>query len=414
MKKPKTSDNDEFSFDFGGENELFPLENSKSDKAAPKGVIGYFKNVVKSVGRLGVQVSKDLYPEVFDFKDQLLADDGQPHTSIKSTVKHIKSEVKKYGSVGIDTFKAVKKDIKNSLKTGNFGGEDEMDMSAFFGGDESFDFGGEDFGSNESESPDASGTKKSKISTNEIVAKSAYATAKSNISMGNRQISAAMGIAQNQIKHENILFSQQVDVFQEQHREQMSVVRNIASNLGKVVNQNNMSNRAQMEFSAKSLAFSQDMAALIKEIRNSQWALTKPAEKKKIEKTEFDKAINGGGYNLKFLKKQLGTAMTSGTLGDVLGMKEGIDTMLSMSDMMGGPGNALKGMVFDGIRKGIENKLISGNTRNKNNADKVSKLPFGLGDKLNNFINSENGIGAIKDKLSLMNVTDNISTMSDR
>lgn len=467
MKKPKTSSDDDFSFDFGGGDEFFPLDNPSSNssdkKNKPKGAKGYFKNVVKSVGRLGVKVAKDLYPEAFDLKDQFLAkDDNDPHFDIKGTIKNARNEIHKYGNVAFDTAKTLKKNAKKALLTGEFGGDsmDEMLNETFgdvmgdsgdfdFSGFDSSDFGGgDDYGSNESDTPDASGKKRSRISAQAVTAKSAMASAKISAQLSQNQISATYGAAQAQLQHQNVLFSQQMDIFQEQHRQKMAVMKNIASNLIKVVNQNNVSNRAQMEFSAKSLAFSQDMSALLKEIRNSQWTLTKAAKKEgEFADSEYHKEINGGGMNLRKLGGRLFKSATSfDALDQLKDMKSMVDSLFDMGDMMGTPGQMLAGMLGDTVRQGLLNKIISGKTRtyindvntmlsalpgalnrklgtlgDSNTIDDIyeklsdsviKKLPFG--NKLDNWLREKQVVDGVKSRFKMAQLTDNVRESSGR
>ena len=399
MQKPTTSSNDDFSFDFGGSEELFPLDLSGNDKdVKPKGVKGYFKNVAKSVAHLGGKVAKDLYPEAFNFKDQFFegSTDGEK-VNINATLRNIKSEVKKYGKVGVDVLKEVKSDVKRGLLTGDFTEDPNAGLDAFFGsdGDMGFDFGSgfddSDFGSTESDIKDSSGsTKKSKLSTQEAVVRSNYASAKANLSIGQKQVEATLGAAQSQIRHENLLFSQQMDIFQEQHRQKMAVMRNIAINLTKVVKQNNLSNRAQMEFSAKSLAFSQDLAAMVKEIRSAQWKLVTPKKIEGVQQTEFQKLMNGG-FNLKYMKQAGNNLVRSGGLGMLLDAKEQLDMAMGMGDMMGGPGAMVKMMLGDTIRQSALNRILSGNTKNKL-ADfnlKMEGLPGAINRKLGDLANMD-------------------------
>lgn len=399
MQKPTTSSNDDFSFDFGGSEELFPLDLSGNDKdVKPKGVKGYFKNVAKSVAHLGGKVAKDLYPEAFNFKNQFFegSTDGEK-VNINATLRNIKSEVKKYGKVGVDVLKEVKSDVKRGLLTGDFTEDPNAGLDAFFGsdGDMGFDFGSgfddSDFGSTESDIKDSSGsTKKSKLSTQEAVIRSNYASAKANLSIGQKQVEATLGAAQSQIRHENLLFSQQMDIFQEQHRQKMAVMRNIAINLTKVVKQNNLSNRAQMEFSAKSLAFSQDLAAMIKEIRSAQWKLVTPKKIEGVNQTDFQKLMNGG-FNLKYMKNAGNNMIRSGGLGMLLDAKEQLDMAMGMGDIMGGPTAMVKMMLGDTIRQSALNRILSGNTKNKL-ADfnlKMEGLPGAINRKLGDLANMD-------------------------
>ena len=68
--------------------------------------------------------------------------------------------------------------------------------------------------------------------------------------------------------------------------------------------QGNVSIKAQMEFSAKQLAFSQDLASMVKEVRDAQWSQVKPKNlneakkilinyKNMIEGKEYDEGLLG-------------------------------------------------------------------------------------------------------------------------
>ena len=260
MKKNTTGDN--FSFDFGGSDEFFPLNNAKSDKSQPPvGVKGYLKNVTKSVFGLGVKVHKHLLPELDTLVTSTKEDVGEisSEMSVKATIKNVKEKLKTYGKLGVDTGKSIFQDAKTAIKTGDFLGSDAVDdeFGDMFGdigelsdGD-SFDFGygtddsDDDYSSDDSSFPETGTTK--------AVIKSSYASTKAAAKMSNRQIATTVGAAQSQIKHQSLMFSQQMELSQYQHQAKMRVMRNIGINVGKLIDQNNISLKAQMEYSAKSL-----------------------------------------------------------------------------------------------------------------------------------------------------------------
>ena len=127
-------------------------------------------------------------------------------------------------------------------------------------------------------------------------------TSKINISLAHKQMGVTAGVAESQIKHQSKLFGQQVEIDQYYHRQKMRAMSNIATNVGKIVTQNNMSIKAQMEYSAKSLAFTQDLHAMMKEIRDAQWAMTKPKDKRGggMISSTYEKIFgrDGKGFNV--------------------------------------------------------------------------------------------------------------------
>ena len=102
--------NDDVSLDFGSD-EFFPLKRTNNDKKvkAPKGASGYFKNVARSVGNLGVKIGKSLYPEAFSLSSDIKESLGESGTKlnytdtknkIKSTLESVKSTGKELVTLG--------------------------------------------------------------------------------------------------------------------------------------------------------------------------------------------------------------------------------------------------------------------------------------------------------------------------
>ena len=154
----KDKDNiDDFDFDTGGE--LFPLDDdifSSPEDKPPKGVKGYLKNIVKSVGRMSLKIGKTYMPDTFDMIESTVNDsdisfNGSSKEIVSGAINNFKSKASKYKKLTEDTGKQIYEETKKSVKTGTFFKDREMDMSDFFGGDMGFDdFGGSDDGTDAS------------------------------------------------------------------------------------------------------------------------------------------------------------------------------------------------------------------------------------------------------------------------
>ena len=331
MKKGNNSGNDDFSFSTGGEDEFFPLNVDKSsnkDTKAPKGVKGYLKNVARSVVNLGVKTGKHLYPEAFELREKFKPDTTST-TEPKAYIANWKAEAKKYGGIGKDIVKSTFKDAKEAIKTGKFVKTEEERNNAeeMFGdmfGDDGFDFGGDsvsfdsDIGGDDSNfdlgSDDDSDSVGATLNVGSVVVKSSYANAKINTTLSEKTNATIVGATQTQIKSDRVMFAQNLEISQEQHRQKMLMMTNIATNIGKIIEQGNVSIKAQMEFSAKQLAFSQDLAAMVKEVRDAQWAQIKPKKFGDVRKSKYQSIFGNGktsGFNLGEFTKHFSNNMKS-------------------------------------------------------------------------------------------------------
>lgn len=362
---------DDLTFDPG--DELFPLDqSSKGDKnkKPPKGVKGYLKNVVKSAFNLTVKVNKSLYPEVFSLVEESRFEDNDGNKfNIKNTIDKYKTKFKGIVTESKDIAKDIAKDAKESLRTGYFvkTEDEEMDMGDMFGDmglDDDFDlsdsnFGNEDWGDDEF---DTDGNeipkKKGKLSTGDAIIKSSAAGARATLRASNKQIAATIGSTQSHIQHETALFAQQLQIDQERHIQKMKVLKNIAHNIATTVKQNNLSIKAQMEYSTKSLAFTQDLAAMIKEIRDAQWVLTKPEEKDtNLKESKFRKILGGSGANIGAWTKHFSDNFKNNAFGGIGSWIETFGDMFnSMGDMGMSKASLIKSMassfLIDTIAKG--------------------------------------------------------------
>lgn len=428
MKKGNNSGNDDFSFSTGGD-EFFPLNIDKTnskDTKAPKGVKGYLKNVAKSVVNLGVKTGKHLYPEAIELGEKFKPDTTST-TNPKAYIASWKVEAKKYGDVVKDIGKSTWKDAKEAIRTGKFvKTEDEKNNAEeMFGdmfGDAGFDFDGDSasYGNDDIIGDDSSlglgsdeGESGATLNTSETIVKSSYASARINAQLSEKTNATIVGASQTQIKSDRAMFAQNLEISQEQHRQKMLMMTNIATNLGKVIEQGNVSIKAQMEFSAKQLAFSQDLAAMLKEIRDVQWSTVKPKKPGEASKSKFQKIFGDGktsSFNLKEFGKNFLNASKMEAAGgafDMLGTgKEMIDMMMDMGGGAGALKSMIGDMVFESAVNGILGKRATEGASTLNSKleglpgvvnrklgqisrsgspviDKIlKKLPFNLGDKL--------------------------------
>lgn len=456
MKKVNNDMNDTFSFDTGGMNEFFPLEDmgsSKTDKA-PVGVKGYLKNVAKSVVNLGYKVNKHLYPDVFNLGEDIFDNsESNSRVSAKQAISQIKSKAKEYKNTAKDVIKEISDDAKKAVKTGYFvkTEEEAMDMGDSFGdllGDD-FDIGGDfsyndltDIGDDSSEF--GGGSINSHISTSETIVKAEAASTLAMLKSNTKMRSTIAGAAQAQIKSESIRFAQQLEIENERHRQKMSVLKNIATNIGKQIEQNNVSIRAQMEYSAKSLAFAQDTAAMIKEVRQAIFKISNP--KKSADgniKSEYEKIYGDGTrFNKKAFLKNFKEVSAANSFGGMLDNLKMIPEMIGQFTQMGmSPAQAIKSLGGDMIRDSIIDAMTKGSTKTSMRRfnDAVRGLPAAFNRKLlqwseddtvTNVLNKVGGIlpgfigdklknnetisNFIRDQLGFASVRDSVNTLSKR
>ncbi len=406
--KKGSNPDDDFDFNFGGDGELFPLGDFDIDEKPPKGIKGYLKNVAKSVKNVGIKLGKQYLPEATYLIDDLKEDDDtNPKT--KLTMSQIKSKVSGYVKDAKEIVSDLGKDVKKSIKTGYFFKDDDD-----FGDiDLGLDFGDDDLGSistfDDSDAPAAdssdSGESISTIRENNKLSSINIKTTKAQITANRRMhtdsINATIGATQAHMRVETGLFNQSMMLESEHHRQKMLVMKNIASNVGKIIKQNNVSLKAQMEYSLKSLAFSNDMTAMLKEIRNMQWKAYTPKETNNTSISTHRK-IFGNGFNKKAWIQNFKTKSTSnfgGGIFDMFGMlKESLDSMggLGMSK-----GSIIKSMVGDEIFNTISDAVLPAAL--KQNLNRMNGIIEGAPNAINNLLGSlsENGFkkGGIFDKL---------------
>lgn len=414
MAKPKNTDD----LMFDTSDEFFPLDNSSTkggNTKAPKGVKGYLKNVAKSVKNLSVSVAKTMYPEADKLIQSVRGDQDEGKAiDVKATINKYKGYVTSIKAEADEIARDIGKSAKEAVKTGYFfKTEDEAnDMSAAFGDMFGDDFDFDDFGDfggdddfDDYDDYDSGSTKKGRINTGDAVVKSSAASTKALLHSSNKQSSIIIGATQSQIKHETQLFAQQIMIEQEHHKEKMRVLKNIATNIAKTVNQNNISIKAQMEYSLKSLAFTQDINAMLKEIRDAQWALTKSKEDESPNERETmrNKVFGsfGDDLNLSHWMKHIKSNFGGGA--GMFGMA--IDGYKMMTDMGMGKGQVVMNMAGPMILESIINGMTSSSTMESRGLlnKSIAGLPRQLNQMLGNIASGDNG--AIKKLESALNKT---------
>lgn len=403
LGKKGSNPSDDFDFDFGGSDELFSLDDpfgSSKDEKPPKGVKGYFKNVLKSVKNVGVDIGKLYLPDVKYLIDDLKEDDSD-NPSLKEQARIYKQKGKEYVKMAKDIVKDMSDDVKKRIKTGYFykSEEDSFDGMDFgfdedsFGGDSGLGGLVDNFDESSKENPAPDSTESGEISKTTtsslslVTAKSAKASALASLKMHDDTINATLGATQYHIETENVRFNQSMLVESEHHRQKMIVMKNIASNVGKLVRQNNVSLKAQMEYSLKSLAFSNDMAAMIKEIRDVQWKALTPKKDENEDNVDLGRKakIFGNGFNkkewLKNFKAKSKSNFTGGSLEYFDMFKE---MMGSMSDFGMKPADMVKSLIGSSLFEGTINAVLPNSL--KNSLQRINRAAEGAPNAINNIL----------------------------
>ena len=403
LGKKGSNPSDDFDFDFGGSDELFSLDDpfgSTKEEKPPKGVKGYFKNVLKSVKNVGVDIGKLYLPDVKYLIDDLKEDDSD-NPSLKEQARIYKQKGKEYVKMAKGIVKDMSDDVKKRIKTGYFYKSEEDSFDGMdFGFDEN-SFGGNselgglvdnfDESSKENPAPDSTESGEiSKTTTNSlslVTAKSAKASALASLKMHDDTINATLGATQYHIETENVRFNQSMLVESEHHRQKMIVMKNIASNVGKLVRQNNVSLKAQMEYSLKSLAFSNDMAAMIKEIRDVQWKALAPKKDENEDNVDLGRKakIFGNGFNkkewLKNFKAKSKFDFAGGSLEYLDMFKE---MMGSMGDFGMKPADMVKSLIGSSLFEGTMNAILPNSL--KNSLQRINRAAEGAPNAINNIL----------------------------
>ena len=392
-------------FDFDGD--MFPMDDFDMDdllgnSKPPKGIKAVFKGI-KNFGKwyIGGTID-DLFPntkELVSLPVELGKELGSQISDLNDKYKFKETLSKKLGDVKATAKEEVTK-LKSSIKDGTFfteSAEDKMMKELFSDSDDS-SFGGSE------ESSEEKSEKRSK-KTVKAIGKGTDILNKSIQESGNLQRKQSAKQFEVRAKLDTTM-----------HSQMFGVVSNIAGNVVRLVKQNNLLIKTQVEYSSKSLKLMSAQAKLLQDLRSAQW---KMIGKKKVDITNPKKRVSavdifgtsGNEFDqmnyIAYMSQQLREAMSENlafSLLTSLVSGEGSGDLIKMS---GGYTGLAKSMVGEYVRKKINNSVFSASTRAMfNKIEKYSKnvLPQ-LNKKLKNI--ADYGY-EIPEKITGVKAVDNI------
>ena len=431
-KKGNFEFNSDDDLDFGGE--MFPFDDSAFDDSGmdflegigekggetqqKSGFGGFFKNTIKSVKGLGVDVLNEFMPEMIDLKESI----SSSVRDLKSTalnkkdefMEKIAAEKEKRGNKSIrDSIKSSFKGTLDNIKQGKFY-KSELDMSDtnfddLFGDDDDDD----DWGGG-SESRDESGILTTAYTPTSFKQKPVKVVVNSNNSA---TISAMESIQESSVaataRINTKLSNKQNMVLEQNFAVQRAYLSNIASNLQNVVgylsHEGVTSLRAQMEYSAKSLAFMTDQNSLLKEqIKLQNKALGVDLDKIRMEeeskRDEKDmKAFKNGSFNSSGYVNKIIENAKDAFMGTQVGF--GIDSLMQMKEMtesmgkMMTPGMLIKGMIKSSLFGTLFNDKTKATFEKLNSA--FQSLPQAIAARFTKMRGQDGIVGALGDILGV-------------
>ena len=417
-----------FSFDsdddLGFGDEMFPIDDSAFDDSgldflegldgstakAKSGVGGFFKNAVKSVKGLGLDVVNEFVPAAIDLKDSVSFALGD----VKSTLSEKKDwaaeklgeirSKKSDANIGAaikDSFKATVSNIKQGKFYKSSLDMSDMDMNAFFNEDD--DDEDEEY---ESEDADLSGvmTTAYKPTSKKKNARPVSVVNYNTDTQGMIEATAAIqqDAVQASAKISTRLANKQTAVIEQNFAIQRAYLQNISTNLLNTVNflynEGSTSLKAQLEYSAKSLAFMTDQNNLLKEqIKLANRQLGIDIEKMNNPQEDEDGKYNpfsGGSFDMSKYFSRIGKNAKDMFGGTTLGF--GYDSLKQMQDLQKSMGmkTSFGDMAKSMMKSGVMGALFSNATKGK--FEKINELVenfgFGLTAKANRMKNSNSPI----------------------
>ena len=368
------------------------------DGGEATGKLSFFKNLGKSVKGLGVDILNNTMPEMVNIGNDVNMASGD----IISKITDIKSKIAEKKAEFLANKEEFKRNVKNEVK--NFGkntldnikkgkfykSDSEVDLSSLMSDDDE-DYGeDEGISSNKEKEIDTSGVLTTKMSTSKR-----NRPMKLYISNDNKSVVESMEkIQENAIftnaRIQNRLNTKNMILTEQNYSKQMKVLTNIAENVYSIasfLNREGTTNvRANLEYMAKSLAFSVDQTNLLKDILSKQVEQlnTQKGIKEENNNNSFDinstnPFANGFFNSSNYLNnvKQNAMSLFGGTpLGQLYDMYQ------MQKEMNGAFGKKFTpGQMISQFAKGsIPSLLISSYTREK--MDKMNTMLEGLGGAL--------------------------------
>jgi len=388
-KKGSFQFDDDDDLDFG--DEMFPMDDDAfgdfdsfggSEKVGKK---GFFKNVAKSIKGLGVDIIGEFLPEAVSLKDELsmsISDATGKLTELKEAMadKKIKSSSNK-GAFKKD-IADMGKNMANDLKKGKLY-KSEADAPL------NMDFGDDDYGNDDDDGPsepeDTSGKLTTKMSSSKKYKPNKLIVETSNAN----EIKAMEKIQQNAVitnaKIQSRMNTKNMMMTEHNFNAQISVLKNIANNIYNISNfiskEGVTSVKANLEYSAKSLAFMADQNALLKDLITTS--------KKQIgEYKDENDTLEPAGSKDPFFMGSFSLGNYLSKIGenakDMFGnsmVGQAYSAYQMQDEMMKGMGMKKKQtpaqMVAGMLKQSIPGLLLSGNTKNK--LESANTLIGGLG-----------------------------------
>lgn len=414
----KKGDFDDYDFDDG--DEFFPLDDEMYDDLeggegeSSKGVIGYFKNVAKSVKNLAVDLAKEFLPDAVDYTEQTTT----ALQDVGTKIGEKRDAIKEKGGEAVDKFKEnatvgnIKKTAKEKLnqakekvKTGNiYGGSSE---GGDFNFDDMDDFDDDDDEEGEYDDEDSA---QGSIGPQYAAVKLASAVGKSSKSqtdaLANTMIETTAANMQSNATIQTQLYKKQMIAGEVHQIQTNNILKNIAQNLFQVTSflshEGTMNVASGLEYRAKSLAMTEDVLGLLKDLSSLQTRslgiLTQEEEDALRESETNNKSsmekVFGRGFDMSNYIANVGEniqGMFDNSMVGQIGTMYG--TMKDMNSMTGKDTGPL-GMIKDMFVQSIPGMLLGDNS--KDTLDKVNNsiagAPATLIGKFNSLAeNSDNG-----------------------
>jgi hypothetical protein len=395
---------DDFSFDDSD------VDSFSSDENA-KGVLGFFKNVSKSIKDIAYDAATELTPEALSLKDEVSNAKMQAQEHLASAKLYASEKKDKLLTEAQKKLKSggnLKGEIKSTIdqaKTGRFyKSSNSMDMMSldFGGGDDDYDSSENDaeYG-NDNDSVKGVQVKrkpKPKYKPAKLLFKSGAITSSEMAAIQADSTATTAQITMASAKRAFIQNSQQFNV-------QLKVLENIATNVHTmtsfVSNEGVKGVLASLEYYSKSLRFSADTTSLLKEVRNLNAKALGFGNKEKEEEENTRDKVFGNGFSgsayidaIKENAKSMFSNSMFGQMGDMFSM------MKDMNEMSGKKTSMFGTLSKMGLGM-LGNNLLGG--RMKSSLESLNKLsaslPQILIDKMTKKGENESGISGFLGRL---------------
>lgn len=378
-------------FDFDDTSmEYFPLDGDFDDLDDPKskGIKGFFRNAVRSVKNLTVDIASEMLPDAVSYATQ--AKDAVSEVVGKAAAK--KDEMLDRSGGG--TVDKIKKEISSAKQEGKemlSGAKERIKKGKLYNGssgaDISFDFDGmDDFGDDDSseesyEDPEEKARQnKGKITTQRgkggAYIGAALASNKKGFGvLANKFENVTGSAARQSMQLQMGLYRKQAIMSAQNTAEITSVLKNIAHNTFQMTKffakEGAVDVASGLEYKAKSLAFLEDLTSLMKEMRGAQMKqlgiLNEEEERALREAEESEKSTHervfGKGFDFGEYLKNVGGNAKDILMGSPVGQMYSAYGMLKDMQGMTGKKTSPLGMLASLVSQSIPGMLLTDKTK---------------------------------------------------